>query len=703
MKNIDDISPEMNEQLNNSLGIDEENENYQPLYRVFGENKILVSKSEGKLWYNRYCQAKSVMKDVTDAWNIAYKCFNSDQVNEKDDGNFEYSFRKLKNKNINTENLIWANNTGILPALYSQDPRVEITTNRINDEISENICVMLERLINTLFTKRVAPGLNLKNKVRKSIINCCLTNRGIIKVGYNIKSDLNEQAIKDIQKISEQLINAKNTKDIKELEAKLQSLEEVLNYSSQSGPFIKCVRPFDLFIDPNAQDQDGTDANWIIEREFLPTEYLKIKFGFKKDENSEEYSSVYNPDRIISSKDIDDDEDYFDKADSTDTKYYNYGYENAENYKNSYLTECFWVWDKIKRRVYLYSEDNWSYPLWVWDDPYELEEFFPYYILNFYENPNETLCRGEVSYYIDQQNTINMINSQLQKMREFGFNKYLFDSNSGIDVKDIQNWVNGNKNITAISVPPNKKIEDILFSGSIPYDKNQALYDKQDTLRIIDMISGTDAATRSGEYKTNTTNLAIQTYTAGKSMRLDDKRDAIEEWIGRIGWSVAQLCLMNMNINEVSKLIGENNSQNWINYSSDEISATFSLRCIGGTTVKPTNDVKKQQAMQMSQILGQFASASPYVVIVMLKMIEKSFDDFVISKEDIQMIKDSIINNLQVQQMQAEQQTLLQNAQANEALANADKNTAEVANIMSQQNGMPAETQTQTPNKLLNG
>lgn len=705
----DDVPEYIDEQLNETLGIEEQvDETYEPVYRIYGDNRIPVSKVEGKLWRNRKDQAATVMKDVTDAWDLTYEYFNADQIHIKDDGTYEFNHDKLRNNKENTENLIWANNTGILPALYSQDPRVEITSNKLNDAESDKLATMIERVVNVLFTKRVAPGLNLKNKARKAILNCALTNRGIIKVGYNFKSDANEQAINDINLIAKQLQDAKDINTIKELEGKLQALEEVINFASPSGPFIKCVRPYDLFIDPNAEDQDGTDAKWIMEREWLPTEYLKAKFG-KQSDDTDEVESIYKPGKVlpVNAKGIDDNlqegDDPLTLTDGDATNYKNYGYENAEQYKRSCLTECFWIWDKTKRRVYLYSNNDWSYPLWVWEDPYELEEFFPYYILNFHENPTQTLCKGEVSYYLDQQNTINMINSQLQKMRKFGFNHYLFDSNSGADIKDIMNWANGGKNIVPINLPPNKKFEDVLFSGSVPYDKNQMLYDKQDLLRIVDMISGTDATTRSGEYKTNTTNLAIQTYVAGKSMRLDDKRDAIENWLGRIGWSIAQLCLMNMDQEQVAKLIGINNSQMWNNLSSDEIVNTFSLRCVGGTTVKPTSDSKKQQALQMSQVLGQFASASPYTVIIMLQILQRAFDDVIVTEEDIEMIKNSILQQLQMQQMEAQQQAELANAQANEANMNADKNAAEAANIMSMQNGIPAEQQTQTPNQLING
>lgn len=701
---MNEIPENIDRQINETLGIDgdeDQVQEYVPSYKVLGDNKIPISKAEGKLWKIRKEQAATVMKDVTEQWDLTYKYYNADQVIVKDDGSMEFNHNKLRKGNKNTENLVWANNTGLVPALYSQDPIIEVTSNKKNDELSENNAAMLERLLNVLIKKRTKPGLNLKSKARKAILNALLTNRGIIKIGWNFKNDATEEAINDINRIAEQLEKAKDVKEIQDLEGQLIALEQIVNFSSQSGPYIKHIRPCDLYIDPNAQDQDGSDADWIMEREYLPTEYLKAKFGM--DSSKEVVESVYKPGKVlpINTKGLDNEENAL-TLDDTGTNFENYGYDNAESFKKSCLTECFWVWDRIKRRVLLFSNNNWDYPIWVWEDLYNLEEFFPYYILNFHENPIATLCKGETSYYLDQQDAINQINAQLQKMRDFGFNHYLYDTNSGVPVQDIQKWANGGKNIVGIKLPPNKKFEDILFAGQVPADKSQTLYDKSDLLRVVDMISGTDATTRSGEYKTNTTNLAIQSYIAGKSMRLDDKRDLIEGWIGNIGWGIAQLCLMFMSRTQVAELIGENNCQNWQEALDPLlIQQMFSLQCTGGSTVKPTSDMKKQQAIQISQVLGQFAGASPYVSIIMLQILERAFDEVVVTKEDIATIKMSIVQQIQAQQMIQEQQAQLANAQANEAQTNADKNAVEAAQIMSAQNGIPAELQQNTPNMLL--
>ena len=705
MTMMNDIPENIDRQLNETLGIDGDDEQiqeYTPSYRVLGDNKIPISKAEGKLWKNRKDQAATVMKDVTEQWDLTYKYYNADQIVMKDDGSFEFNNNKLRKGTKNAENLVWANNTGLIPALYSQDPTIEITSNKKNDEQSENNAVMLERLLNVLFKRRTKPGLNLKSKARKAILNTLLTNRGVIKIGWNFKNDATEEAINDINRIAEELEKAKDVKEIQKLEGQLQALEQIVNFSSQSGPYLKHVRPCDLFIDPNAQDQDGSDADWIMEREYLPTEFLKARFGM--DTSKEVVESVYKPGKVlpVNTKGIDGNEEDALTLDDKDIDYSHYGYDNAESFKRSCLTECFWVWDKIKRRILLFSNNNWDYPIWVWEDLYNLEEFFPYYVLNFHENPIATLCKGETSYYLDQQDAINQINAQLQKMRNFGFDHYLFDTNSGVKIQDIQKWANGGKKIVGISLPPNKKFEEVLFAGQVPADKNQALYDKSDLLRVVDMISGTDATTRSGEYKTNTTNLAIQSYIAGKSMRIDDKRDLIENWIGNIGWGIAQLCLQFMDREQVAELIGENNCQTWQDALDPMlIKQNYSLTCVGGSTVKPTSDTKKQQALQISQILGQFAGASPYVSIIMLQVLERAFDEVVVTKEDISTIKMSIVQQLQAQQMMQQQQAELASAQANEAQTNADKNAIEAAQIMSAQNSIPAEQQVNTPNMLL--
>ena len=107
---------------------------------------------------------------------------------------------------------------------------------------------------------------------------------------------------------------------------------------------------------------------------FMLQKYLKAKFGLETDDEGQT-KSVYAPDVVlpVGNKDrADDDTDILSNINDEDA-FNTYGFDNAENYKRSCLTECYWVWDRLKKRVYLFSNSSWEYPIWVWEDMYNHE------------------------------------------------------------------------------------------------------------------------------------------------------------------------------------------------------------------------------------------------------------------------------------------------------------------------------------------
>ena len=111
MSEIKEISEKLNEQLNDALDVENSSdEGYIPQFRMVGNSKIPVSKTEGKLWKTRLQQCKASMKDVIDHWDKALQYYNIDHVgyrmNKEDDGNT----KKLKKFENCKENLIYTNN-----------------------------------------------------------------------------------------------------------------------------------------------------------------------------------------------------------------------------------------------------------------------------------------------------------------------------------------------------------------------------------------------------------------------------------------------------------------------------------------------------------------------------------------------------------------------------------------------------------------
>ena len=66
-----------------------------------------------------------------------------------------------------------------------------------------------------------------------------------------------------------------------------------------------------------------------------------------------------------------------------------------------------------------------------------------------------------------------------------------------------------------------------------------------------------------------------------------------------------------------------------------ETSSSCPLAVVGGSTQKLTTQQKKQEAVQVGQVMAQYVSAAPASALkVTLDMMSKAFDDFMISKED---------------------------------------------------------------------
>jgi hypothetical protein len=71
-----------------------------------------------------------------------------------------------------------------------------------------------------------------------------------------------------------------------------------------------------------------------------------------------------------------------------------YGFNNVKAFKAAQYTKVWYVWDKTTRRVLMFADNKWTWPIWVWDDPLKLPRFFPYFRLWFHESVNSNCTKG---------------------------------------------------------------------------------------------------------------------------------------------------------------------------------------------------------------------------------------------------------------------------------------------------------------------
>jgi hypothetical protein len=356
-----------------------------------------------------------------------------------------------------------------------------------------------------------------------------------------------------------------------------------------------------------------------------------------EDEEKEEFRSIFEPTHIMNGGTSGDNgEDDFTLFDKTDASYSAYGFDDKDTYEKAQRTKVWYVWDKVTRRLELYADNDWKWPIWVWDDPYQLQGFFPLTPMWFHDNPVAMYAKGEVSYYLDQQDQINEINDERRRALLWARRNIFYNPNTGMTQEHADRILKGPEAVaTPLTLPEGMKHEDAIFSIPPPSMAFTQLFDKKDLYMSIDRIAATSEAERGGEFKTNTTNRAIDYYSTMGNMRMDMRLDAIEDALGDVGWKLAQLCLRFMDAQTVNDLTGLDVTPFWRPLDNLRDLAAMSITVVGGSTQKLTTQQKKQEAIQIGQVLAQYVRAAPAAALkVTLSMMSKAFDDFTVSKED---------------------------------------------------------------------
>lgn len=611
-----------------------------PIYQIDPMTKIPVSKHYGKLWDSRISAAKSARQHHVSAWDEAIRYYNNDQQAHREGNNEGTSgnryFSKRRNKQWSeTENIVYANTRAMMPALYAKNPQVEFTT---GNENAKPFVQIIENLVNALASKRNSPGLNLKTHAKQAVLSAELCNIGWIEFGYTLKEQSALAIEQQLEALSAELVNAKDTKAIREAEGKLQALEEIMGIAPNAGPFVRVRAAHDILADPNSTMPDFSDAMWMASHEFYPTDYLNARFG-KRDEN-DKVMSIYQPTHVLCGGESGEDDIKNFKLFQQDAEANVYGYKSKEALSKAHRTACWRIWDRTTKRVFLYADNKWDWPIWVENDPYGLPSFFPWVPLYFNTTPFGAYARSNVTYYLDQQDGINEIHDEMRRARQDIRENILYDDR--FNRETVSKWLTGSSpSAHGVSVPDGASLKDMILPKPNTMLSVLPLFDSSRLMQSVDRVSGVSDVLRNAQFKTNTTNKAIENYNSTTTMRLDEKIDAIEDALGAVLYGIGFLCAQFMPQEEVAAILGPKVAANWSNYSAQELLNMFSCEAIGGSTQKPTSAAKKQQAMEMARILGQMIQFAPSTVLeTTMTLFNDAFDELTLPTDWAERIKE---------------------------------------------------------------
>jgi hypothetical protein len=607
----------------------------QPLYQVFKESRLPVSRAVGPMWDTKRRAALAAYDLAYQAWDEAYKYYSHHQEKTLQTPNGTFQRGDM------TENILYANLNTIIPATLSRNPDIACSS---TDPEDEKLIGTLQTYLNKVIRK---PSFNLKSRLRRMILHSELTNFGVVKLDFTIKDDSREEAQQSLAALTTELQKARTKGELEAVYGKLQALEEQLEVREPGGFKLSNVLPHNLLVDPNAQNSDGSDAEWEMERTWLPTEYLRARFAKKG-------MSILKPTHKVKLDESTEAEDVSTLImEAVAVEDANLPSKHADDERLSYmykeLTEVYYVWDKITRRVMLFLRDDWKWPLWVWDDPLQLSRFFPYYILSYGIPTSGIVGVGEVGHYLDHQDEVNAINKQFTNIRRTIFNYFIYNSNVMKQneaeklIKAIRSAGKQQIDPVGVDMPPEAKLSEAMTSVTPPSIEYKVLFDKSPVYDSVDRLGSTSDAIRGVQFKANTTVPAVEAYMNASRIRIGTKIDAIEDMIADLCHGISEIAISNLVAEDIALEIGAIHAKHWREMDVPTFNSNISVQIVAGSIEKPTSVFKKQEAVQIVQAIGQFANSAPGVTLkIILKVLEKAFTEVVISKEDWEQIAQEV-------------------------------------------------------------
>src|SRR5215471_161815 len=615
-----------------------------PAYQMYPGSRIPVTKAYGSLWRTKIEATLRANELIYESWEQCFAYYNNHQNRASE------SSKGVFHRGDVTENIVYSNINVLLPAVYGQDPDIAVNT---TDKEDEEFAECAHALLNALLKGKNL--LNCKPKVKKAVGVALMTNYGVLKLDYVLKSDSQDSVMQELMQVTKDIETAKNQKALENAYGKLAAIEAIVDVFEPGGPKLKNVLSKNLVVDALAEMPDGTDATWMAERCYIQTSYLKYKFTRKDKENCWYYIFKPTHKAVFAEGSGNQKDDAFGLVLQTLSGEQT-AQENDEvgTYRDMYFTECWLVWDKATRRTTLFAADDWTYPLWVWDNYTKTSRFFPYFIIGFGLSTGQTATVGEVSYYLDQQDEINQINRQVARIRNSIFNFFFYNAHkisqadAEVLMQAIKRGFVDEQAVVGVKVPEGAKIKDCFEALEPPSLQFEALFNKEPTMSAINRISNTSDAIRGTQFKTNTNEASVQSYQDAARMSVGAKIEVVEDVMADLCKSLLEQCVQNMTQDEVIGYVGKKIGAAWKNMSIDEFNTQFALDIVPGTAEKPNSIFKKKEAVQVVQAIGQFASAAPITSMkVALRVLEQAFTEVVIKPEDWDLMEQEM--NMQAQ------------------------------------------------------
>lgn len=477
---------------------------------------------------------------------------------------FETSFLSTEDKIA--VNIVFATINTIAPSVAINYPKLCVYAKKSTEEQQAQI---VESVVNYWWRHyKFLAETNL------AVRDWLIIGHGWLKVGWRYVEELAELQAENLASAgsTEPAPQDKNVpvEDDEESKSTDQKFEVV-----EDRPFMERVSPFDMFVDPEATTL--ASAKWVAQRIVKPLEEVRSDRKFKQRARAALKSDrTVNPDWL-----------------------------DAKEFNDDVRRVTLWEFYDLQAGTFcVFAKGGTDFLL----DPVPMPYAFghPFVMLRNYEVPDEFYPMGDVEALEPLQLELDktrsmMMNHRKKYNRKFLFNPQAFDQ-AGV------NLLKDDRDNIMVPVLPDVELTQAVVPLEQTAVEPQLFQYSTDIVGEMDRVSGVQDF-QSGavpEIRRSATEASMIQDAA--NARSADKIAQVELMLAAVAERIVQLAQQFMTDSQEARVMGKNGHHLWIPFDRDQIQGEYDFEVEAGSTQPHNESYRKNQALQLLQTMGQYAS-----------------------------------------------------------------------------------------------
>lgn len=454
----------------------------------------------------------------------------------------------------------------VIPATYAKNPDIEVKPRRTEfTALAENV----EEVLRYFFGE-----LKIKEELKLVLFDSIMFGHGWLKMGY--QTDFDQAQVDEklplIQQMMQSLMKmAVGNSVTPEEEYAMARSASIL----EEAPWACRVSIWDMFVP--AFSKRNNSLPWIAERIIVPTIDVKNNPEY---ENTKDLKPSTDIEKLLQAHDARSKNVKFTIAD--EDLQYNVLYEIHDVRRNRVCT----IADDYDKQL-AHKDQGYSF----------LANRYPYQMLGFNFVSDEFYPMSDIEPWEPQQLELNKTRSQMIRHRK-RFNRKYVTKEGAFSEEEMAKLKSGEDG--AIVQTTDDSVEAAiqpLKDAPLPAETYAVELRIKADIDEIGGVSGYQKGTVASGAKTATEASIVE---SNSRARADERLDVMTTYVQSVARDLALICLKYLSQDEVAKIVGEEEAQNWITLDdNEELERELMFNIDVGSTAPVNREVERQQSMEL--------------------------------------------------------------------------------------------------------